>query len=1135
MSIFTKILWKTAIGVALFASVSCQRDPIPDIPGDGPVLNENGMVSMRVSIGQEPIPETKGSMLDNDAVESVGSGAIILVYADGALINTYYFSQAQINNQASEPLEIEAPLGICDFFVLGNLNGINKSSGARVDLLSAYGESTFATESSIEGLVYLLDGGSINSTYRRQTMAEVGSYGLPYQCISKNVNTEAVKYIPGSNTCKRLFSKVSVTIDHAAFDGGSSAKLNDFVNKSVYMRQVNAKMMPFTTNAVKATSSSDLVQGAYNDAMSNASRGTYVFYIPENRQGTVATITTPTNKTSDNVPSSIRPYVTYVEFTGTLNKSSDGFQGDVTYKFYLGANNTSDFNVERGKNYAVTLSFLQGSLFNPYWKVNANLSDGRLFSLMADAACTTDISVPTSNTRNLLVRKSRPGAMYVYMNPSGNTGSANALIGKSYSTSETMPVSSLSDCSWYSSFVAPGSADATWLSDRGISVGWDSSNAKLSFTVTNPSKFNSYIGDSRSLSLKLLPNGSTVSFNLVLSSDMTATVSGGLSLVDDFYLGQKRTVSVSGFQGSTIKYAAVQKKCGSSSSSALNSNVQWKTVNTGSTSSGFPSCALDGSGNVIYDPSNSAYSGQTYSGSLDIYAWYPNRFQSSHSGWSSEVGKIVFFSEDWLNDMLEVNLRISEPRMITSTYSGTYRLPLDGTPFSISDFGYKTFDGSSWLTESNFDATLYSSLLTFSTGASSDLSDCVGIDIANKKIYCSDSYSSTYGDLSAKTLSNIGIVYHEGYALLGEVYVYPNSATGLWSGYVFRANFDFTAPIITAVEADGSSWSTGSKTTVKVNYFKTNINPFEDDESFWINAKYYFTNSDLASLNIAPVGNKTTYTVGSTTYEPIYEIQATSYDAGSGGELRWVYDESKQAKQAPTGEKIPGGLLLPYGEQRIYFTFTNRHSGREVTIDSGKYVTLLYNTPFVYFVGATNQRYARIFQVPAKNVKYLKRCASTADLDQRTWMTTLFGHRAWSDAARVQRAYPYVNMGISAFHDTYSLTNPGKLPLTNFDARYVPGASSTANKWILSYIYLLDDRIPTNGYNSPFVPPYFSDFLITLYEVQTFNGPGFEEDSVALIYGKDDPTSAYGVWWSTNSMYGAVQGYYLDTNQSFAR
>ena len=154
MGIFTKILWKTALGVALFASVSCQRDPIPEHTGDGPVLNENGMVSMRVAIGQEPIPETKGSMLDNDSVESVGSGAVILVYSDGALINSYYFSQARINDQASNPLEIEAPLGICDFYILGNLNGVSKSSGARYNLISVYGESTFENESSLASFVY---------------------------------------------------------------------------------------------------------------------------------------------------------------------------------------------------------------------------------------------------------------------------------------------------------------------------------------------------------------------------------------------------------------------------------------------------------------------------------------------------------------------------------------------------------------------------------------------------------------------------------------------------------------------------------------------------------------------------------------------------------------------------------------------------------------------------------------------------------------------------------------------------------------------------------------------------------------------------------------------------------------------
>ena len=714
MKNLANILGRAALGVAALLSVACQRDPVPAPPVQGPVGNRDGYVSIPVSIGQAPIVQTKGAMLNDPAVESVGSGAIILVYMDGLLTSQYYFSQAEIDNQGSTPLMIEAPLGVCDFYILGNLNAIHKTSGDRASLLDVLSESDLANEATLETLSYRLDGGDIPSSgYRRQTMAEVCTYGLPYRHVVKNVNTGLTTGIPGSNSCKRLFSKVTVIIDHSAFDGGIAGNVDYFVNKNIYMRQVNARLMPFSDTAVKATESADLVAGAYDDAMSNAGLGTYVFYVPENMQGIVSGITKQEDKTASNIPSAMASYATYVEFTGTLDKAAGGFGGDVTYKFFLGANNTTDFNVERGKNYEVTLGFTADGLFNPYWKVNASLTDSRLFALTADASGATDIG-NVNASRNLLVRKNRPGAMYVYMNRDGDYGASNALLGKEYATSESMAVSSLSDCSWYGAMMVSSTEDATWLSARGITPDWDAANAKLSFTVTDPSKFNAHLGESRFLSAKLLPNGQAATFHLVLAEDMVVTVADGLSLTNDFYMGQKRTVSVSGFQGTNVKYAAVQEQCGASSSSAKNSNVQWKAVNTGDFENGYPSCAVDGNGDVVLNPANAAYADQNFTGSLDVYAWYPNRFQSSHA-WGSKDGKIVIFSDDWLNDRIDVDLRILEPRVnlkIASWYDpDNSTVGIDGTANTTLGCALSDYNGSTYLGLTNFDETLFNKLL----------------------------------------------------------------------------------------------------------------------------------------------------------------------------------------------------------------------------------------------------------------------------------------------------------------------------------------------------------------------------------------------------------------------------------------
>ena len=1084
---------------------------------------------------------TKASLLKD--VETRGSGALVLVFRSDTrqLATSHFYTQSELDKQASVPLRLNVPLVKCDFYILGNLNAIRKSDGKAFNLQEALGASFPVEESALEAMVYRLDGGDLGGGFRRETFTDVASCGIPYALINKNIETVNLvgssQGIPGADKCTRLFSKVTISINHGAFDGGG-AHPEFFVNSHLYLRQANARLQPFSENPQKAAEAADvLVQSDYDPDMqaANASVTTFSFYVPENMQGSLLSGNTDSRrKTREELISrklgAVEPYLTYVEFCGHLDPTAGGYGGDVTYRFYLGDDNCSNFDLKRGKEYKVSLSFKVGSIFDSDWRVEPSLTDSRTFALTADASFATDIGA-VNDSRLVAVRKSRPGAFYVYMNPLGSLGGTNLLLGKNASTSTSFTPTSLSDCSWYGAFLQSGTEDAAWLAAHGISASWDKASGKLSFRVTDAAKFEARMGDAaRTFTLRLLPGGTiTTNFRLGLYDDLKVSVAGGKSLTDEFYLGQKRTVTVSGFAGSTVKYAAVQPDCGGKSG-----NRMWKA--SSSSSAAFPGCARDAAGHPVLDVRASAYGAQTYLGSLDIYAFFPNRFQSSH-GWESRSGKIIFFTEDWLNDSLELDLWISEPQLKTANeYSNVKRLPLDGTPVALADYGYRNFSGTAPMSESDFDATLYTSLLAFRPSVTSGFSDCVGIDVPNKQVYCSDSQSSTYGDLAAKTFSDKGIVCHDGASLIGSMFVYPNYTTGLWKASVYQSRFYFTAPVLTSIQADGSNWNTGSESTVTVNYFNPEVNQYEDDESFWINAKYFFTNSDLSSLNIAPVGNKTTYTVGSTTYGPVYEVQASSYDTGSGGEIRWVYDESKQAKQAPSGAKIPGGLLLPYGEQRMYFTFTNRHSGREVTVDSGKYVTLQYSTDFAYFVGATNQRYAQVFLVPAKNVKYLKRCASTADLDQRTWMTTLFGHRTWSDNAKVWRAYPYVDMGIAAYHNTYTTKNPGKLPLTNFDARYNPGAGSSATKWIYSYMYYLDEQIPTNGYRTPFQPSgRFSDFMIELYDNKVESlGVGLKGDRIDL-YGIDE-TSGKPIPWITNgSVYGAVHGYFISTNQSFAR
>ena len=962
MKRFLKLLSAVSV-VAAFALTACQPETIPVSFADEDAQGEVGYADLPVFVDVELGRDagTKASLLNG--CESKSSGALVLVYrsATGSLETSTFFTAAQLAAQtASSPLTVPVPLAKCDFYIVGNLNAIHKTSGTAADLATALATDFPMTETALESLVYRLDGGDVNGTYRRERMAEIATYGIPYYRIEKNVDCRALvaagSSLPNADKCIRLFSRIELTIDHSLFDGGTGAADQYFVNNSVYIRQANVKLMPFSAASVKASAAADLSSSSnpadYDAAMSNANAGTYVFYVPENMQGAASGVTSGAqkNKTNTGIAQALRDYGTFVEFTGTLGPKAGGFTGEVTYQFYLGANNTTDFNLQRGKKYAVTLSFTSGSLFGtPTWKVDADLTDNRLFALTADAANTTDIgSVNTS--RILAVRKNRPGAMYVYMNTAGSLGGTNALLGKDVTAPASFSMSDMSDCSWYGDFMTPGTADYNWLAARGIAASWDKTAGRLVFTVTDESRFT--VGDSRTFTLSLLPTETqTTSFTLRLQDNLGVTVADGKSLTDEFYIGQKRTVTVTGFTSSPVKYAAVQEGCGEASktNTQKNSNRQWKTVNTGDFASGYPSCAVDASGNVVLNPSNTAYASQSCSGSLDIYAWYPNRFQGSHSGWSSKNGRIVFFTEDWLNDSAEAVVRISEPRYRGFVYDwtgiGQYALNLglryqdkeldlciDGNEVTSSTPVYQNYAGTVALDYPDFDSVLYDKLLlpALSTdGSDVDKTMLKGVFIEPD----GDMYvRSTLVDglkFEEQDYSYTGFLSHNNRLHpLGNCVVSANPSTGLFSGTtdlkIYISSFEV--------------WNIVGGSTVN---------------NLWPGLKLEFSfythmgNADLSRLDFGFIGPCSKYVSNSgTVYGPEYTV----------GDLTrlgcTVTLDTDDAVKYEGAEAIPGELLLPYGEQKGGVFWKNKWDGRRgsATRDfSVKYAASLI--PFFVFSG----------------------------------------------------------------------------------------------------------------------------------------------------------------------------------------
>lgn len=1061
-----RILYRIVMALAsLSLQLACEPDGLLTTFGTGPVAEgeETVWADMPLTIAAvmgEAGPGTKASLLKD--VEERGSGALVLVFrsATGQLESYRFFSQDELANQGSVPLSLRVPLAVCDFYILGNLNAVRKSDGVAANLMTALGASFPVTENSLEAMVYRLDGGDLNGNFRRESFADVAVYGIPYALIRKNVNTvsriSAGKGVPDADHCRRLFSKVTVRIDHSAFDGnGSNPEF--FVNSRLYLRQANARLQPFSDAPQKAQEAADvLAQSDYDPDMSstNASVTSFSFYVPENMQGTLLPGNTDSRqKTRDRLLaenlSSVVPYLTYVEFAGRLNPAAGGYGGDVTYRFYVGSDNCSNFNLERGREYDISLTFRVGSIFDPDWKVELdNWSDGRLFRLTADASFSTDIGSVNGN-RLVAVRKNRPGAIYVYMNPQGSMGSTNLLLGKDVSATPDFVPADLSDCAWYGDLMRAGTADADWLAAHGISASWDKTAGRLLLSVTDEGLFNARMGDTpREFALILLPGGNlTTRFKIGLYDNLGVTVADGKSLTDEFYLGQKRTVSVSGFAGTAVKYAAVQEKCGASPSAKKNANVQWKPGLSGD----FPSCAVDASGRVVLDVGNPAYDAQAYTGSLDIYAFYPNRFQSGYNagqnrtGWVSKDGKIIFFSEDWLNDSVEVPLRISEPRLAAPAYTTLY-LPIDGSEVA-TDCGYFDYSGSTRLTEADFDPNLLASLLKLSfKPVSGELAtgfgDCFSMDLAGRA-YVSKTQSGDrrmeeldYAANTART-SSYGRFRLQNPSLTE---LYPG--TGQFDLYVSRlsiVSFAYYQTGTSSVSQDGGVNS------VTVDYLFQPDDSNENFRRFGVKMNYLFTNGDMESISWGRSGSASSYACAqsSTVVQPVIDYEVSRYDTGSGGEIHWMYYEDHQTMSVGS-EPVPGGLVVPYGEQVITGKYRNKWDGREFSATLS--FVLKHVVGFCSFIGARADRYATLYFVPHKGAKYLEQMGARVTVSQRAWMRKVLGQSEVTGTAK-QESHGYCMYQVTPGIQQYHVTNKNvAIPASNLDVRYVPNYN-TAGAW----------------------------------------------------------------------------------------
>ena len=292
-----------------------------------------------------------------------------------------------------KPVDVEFCVSCTDS--IETKSSISASETAVTNLnLFVYYDGKLETSSYIESPTSFSMSLVKGRTYNMYALANMGKATAPFKeeeinsyqySISKVTDIKlafpmcwslADKTISGSGpriniNLERMVSRINFSID--------SSELEDFTVTAVRLRQAALKMYPFFDNGSEGSRASNLSEVGDGDWASssdltklNAGQKIW-FYALENCQGVLL----PGNKSAESkIPSEI-PYgselCTYLEMTASYSGEYEGVpvsSDNVVYRFYIGNDNCSDFNVRRNNSVDISLTVTRDRIFDESWKVS---------------------------------------------------------------------------------------------------------------------------------------------------------------------------------------------------------------------------------------------------------------------------------------------------------------------------------------------------------------------------------------------------------------------------------------------------------------------------------------------------------------------------------------------------------------------------------------------------------------------------------------------------------------------------------------------------------------------------------------------------------------------------------------------
>ena len=159
---------------------------------------------------------------------------------------------------------------------------------------------------------------------------------------------------------ERLLAKVTAQLS-CEWDGAAI--------RTVRVRNLNRVLHPFG----EAVREEEWGQQEFQQGTGTAT-GTFVFYVPENRQGTITGISSSLDKSLDR-NEEIRARSDRLTYLETVVEGTGILEGFITYRSYLGKDAVSDFDLQRNAHYRWTVRFLKDGLQYDDWKHDNDLTD----------------------------------------------------------------------------------------------------------------------------------------------------------------------------------------------------------------------------------------------------------------------------------------------------------------------------------------------------------------------------------------------------------------------------------------------------------------------------------------------------------------------------------------------------------------------------------------------------------------------------------------------------------------------------------------------------------------------------------------------------------------------------------------